>query len=143
MNATRESRLERRYLTETSRQYPAVLAEVPRHEWPREMPPGLERVLRSSTFLVQVYVPKFGARRLSICRTAFGKLRRMGAERNDWAEGITWDDLQRLKREAGYGDQLAVEIFPPDADVVNVANMRHLWILDEPLEFAWQKRSNG
>lgn len=25
-----------------------------------------------------------------------------------------------------------------DKDVVNVANMRHIWVLDEPLVFAWR-----
>jgi hypothetical protein len=30
-------------------------------------------------------------------------------------------------------------VFPPDTDVVNVANMRHLWILAPgTLAFAWR-----
>ena len=34
---------------------------------------------------------------------------------------------------------MAVEVFPADDQVVNVANMRHLWVLPEPLPFAWEK----
>jgi hypothetical protein len=53
-------------------------------------------------------------------------------------DGIGWDDLQRLKGEAGYGEYCAVEIYPPDADVVNVANMRHLFILKSPPAMMWR-----
>jgi len=69
--------------------------------------------------------------RLSVCRTS------LNGER--WQDGISWDDLQRLKRECGYGNADAIEVFPADADVVNVANMRHLWIMAEPIECAWRK----
>jgi len=37
-------------------------------------------------------------------------------------------------------DADAIEIFPADMDVVNVANMRHLWVMAEPVEFAWRKK---
>ena len=55
-----------------------------------------------------------------------------------WKDDITWDELQEIKRQAGYGNQMAVEIYPDDLDIVNVANMRHLWILDEPLPIGWK-----
>lgn len=54
-----------------------------------------------------------------------------------WADGISWDDLQRVKYEIGRGDQWAVEMFPPDDEVTNVANMRHLWIIATP-SFGWR-----
>lgn len=53
-----------------------------------------------------------------------------------WKDGITWDDIHRIKREIGFGDLWAVECFPPDAAVVNVANIRHLWIVPTPA-FGW------
>ena len=70
--------------------------------------------------------------RLSVNRTAI--------EGPRWKEGVSWDELQAIKRQCGYGDHDAVEVFPRDVDVVNVANMRHLWILDpaQPLPFAWR-----
>lgn len=58
----------------------------------------------------------------------------------NWRDGITWDDLQRVKREIGYGDRMAVEIYPPDHDIVNVANMRHLWLIDS-LPFGWKNQA--
>lgn len=87
---------------------------------------------RSREFLVQEFAAlPDGVFRLSVNRTHVdpGSLR--------WVDGITWDDLQRLKREAGYGDREAVEIYPPDRCVVDVANIRHLWILPERMPFSW------
>lgn len=42
---------------------------------------------------------------------------------------LSWEELQEGKRDLGFGDCLAVEIYPPDAEVVNEANIRHLWVL--------------
>jgi len=47
--------------------------------------------------------------------------------------------LQEIKSAVGYGDRDAVEIFPAQKDLVNVANMRHLWIVPESIPFAWRK----
>lgn len=44
-----------------------------------------------------------------------------------------------MKAEIGRGDLFAVEIFPPDVDIVNIANMRHLWVVPaEMVPFAWK-----
>lgn len=56
-----------------------------------------------------------------------------------WRQDIPWEDLQRMKRELGFGGFDALEVYPTDKDVVNVANMRHIWIMDSPVEFAWRK----
>lgn len=110
------------------------LEEIPRALWPesaRDWDPAPVRVLLSKRFLVQQFAPHRGWVRLSICRT-----KKKGAR---WQDGITWDELQQLKREAGWGDADAVEVFPRDQDLVNVANMRHLWIPSERLAFAWRR----
>jgi hypothetical protein len=115
-----------------NRRWGTVLQEVSRDQWPSNAPRGLLRVLRSRSYLVQVYAASEGSPdamlRLSVCRTSVVAGR--------WADGISWDDLQRLKREAGYGDAQAIEIYPPDSDVIDDANMRHLWILTKPLAVA-------
>lgn len=78
--------------------------------------------MRSRDFVVQI-IAGDDTMRLSISRTetdaSTGRLR----------GGISWDDLQRLKAEAGYSDWYAVEVFPPDDKVINEQNMRHLWLL--------------
>lgn len=123
------TRAQRRQLERDNAKQPVTLTEVPRESWP---PGGRQlRVLRSREFLVQVF-PAYGGPfvRLSICRTSLNGDR--------WRDGITWDDLQKIKRECGFGAMDAVEIFPSDKDEVNVANMRHLWIMSDLLPFAWR-----
>lgn len=115
---------------------PAELAEVPESDWP---PPraGVERpiaIWRSRHYLAMLYAaPAFNGievRRLTINRAM---LRRDG----HYEEYIPWDDLQRCKRETGHGHWYAVEVYPRDRDLVAVANMRHLWLLAEPLGIGW------
>ncbi len=110
------------------------LVEVPREEWERRVssvPPGLARVWRSRDWLVQLYDID-GRRRLSIRRT---DMRGDGRA----SDGITWDQLQAIKRECGFGDHWAVEVYPADVDVVDVAAMRHLWLLASAPSFAWRR----
>lgn len=44
-----------------------------------------------------------------------------------------WLDLMRIKDELFGSDLTAVEIFPPRTQVVDQANMTHLWVLPEGL----------
>lgn len=131
-----ERREAERYMREQSKKYPAHLIEIPRDQWPERAPPGLTTALRSRDFLVQVFAAERRPgvlARMSISRTA------LNASGTRWEQGISWDELQRLKAEAGYADFDAVEIYPSAADVVNVANMRHLWVMAEPLPFKWSR----
>lgn len=126
-----------RQFTRENKGRPLHLVEVPRAEWTERMtlhafaPTGsiAVQVFQSREFLLVVW-DQAGTTRLSVMRTDFDI--RTRHQRAD----ITWDDLQRLKSEAGFGDATAVEIYPPDKRVVNVANMRHLFIVDAP-DFMW------
>lgn len=129
-----DRRAAKKYLAQENAKWPAQLKDWPSEEWPSRGAPDVLRVLRSRHFLVQEFRTQAPAIvRLSVNRTAL-------TSDGGWEQDITWEELQRLKREAGYGEFDAVEVFPPDADVVNVANMRHLWILPAgSLAFAWRK----
>ena len=122
---------QRRQLKAENKTWPVALKQIPKAEWPQSYhPPGIKEVWRSRGFLVQVYDDeRSGVERMAICRTEVMS--------GDWAAEISWDDLQRLKRECGRGAKDAVEIYPSDADVVNVANMRHLWIVGI-VPFKWK-----
>ena len=51
--------------------------------------------------------------------------------REDWQGNIGWDELQTIKNLA-FGEEVgAVEIYPPQSEVVNKMNMRHLWVLPD------------
>ena len=90
------------------------------------------RVWRSRFFLAQIFPLIEGGQRLSVCRC---EITREG----DWRADISWQELMDIKAECGFQTDWAVEIFPPNTDVVNVANMRHLWLIDEAPKFAWKK----
>lgn len=92
-------------------------------------------VWASRDYLVQVFAGDVV--RLTVNRTT-------RSPRGDrWADGLSWDELQRIKADVGRGDRWAVEIYPPDEHVVDVANMRHLWLVDEPPAFAWLNNPEG
>ena len=131
---TTTPREQRRQLERENAKRPAVLTEVPRTQWPNGVQqPDCVRVWVSRDYLVQEFAcvdPLVNAR-LSICRTSHNGER--------WDDGVSWEELMRIKREIGYGARDAVEIYPADADVVNVANMRHLWLVAGELAFKWRR----
>jgi hypothetical protein len=93
--------------------------------------PGPIAAWRSNRFLVQLF-NDCGAQRITINRAAIDETT------GRWLDGITWDEIQAIKKQIGFGDRYAVELYPADADVVNVANMRHIWLVDAPA-FAWRR----
>lgn len=95
------------------------------------IPDDVRGMWGSRDHLAVLYADPNGHERLSVNSTVVD--RRTGHFGDD---GLTWDDLMRIKTECGLRDRWAVEVFPPDAEVVNVANMRHLWLIDQP-PYAW------
>ena len=133
MSVLEPTRAERRALEAENRKWPLALRQVPRSEWPPSSVPPERRpieVWRSRDFLVQVFKYSDEVERLSVNRTSHNGER--------FVDGITWGELQNLKSECGRGDKDAVEIFPRDQDVVNVANMRHLWVFATMFPLAWR-----
>jgi len=59
---------------------------------------------------------------------------RLDIQRKDEKDGITWDELQRIKNACGFEDKDAIEFYPKQSDVINTANFRHLYIYDTPLD---------
>ena len=48
--------------------------------------------------------------------------------REDGTDGITWDELQNIKNEVFGKEAWAFEIFPPESELINTRNVRHLWL---------------
>lgn len=130
------TREQRRELKRQNAKWPATLQRLSADQWP-DAPAGMTKtpaqIWWSRYFLVQEFGEKDGIRRLSVARSE------IDAASGRWKDGISWEELQEIKRQIGLGDCMAVEIFPADRDVVNVANMRHLWVLPAPLPFGWRK----
>jgi len=114
-----------------NRRHPATMAVQPKDGWPANTPPGIVEVWRSNKFLAQVYEEGPEVLRVSICRTMLSKY-------GSWEEDISWEELMQIKREIGLANAYAVEVYPQDTDIVNVANMRHLWVLPRPI-IGWRK----
>lgn len=139
----RQIRAAQQHMRRDNSRWTAHLQQVPRTDWMELLATAPQAVLvidvwRSATLLVQVYEPQsltawpHAVQRVSVMRT-------MVDDRGVALDGLTWDDLQRVKHEIGMGDREAVEIFPADINVVAVAHMRHLWILPAAvrLPFSW------
>jgi hypothetical protein len=114
------------------RSWPETLEQVSREDWP-EWPWGggePSEVWRSRRWIVQVFSTRAGS----------GAEERISVRRCDGSPDIGWRDLQAIKAAIGRGAAFAVEAFPSDVDVVDVANMRHLWVIPRP---AWAWRATG
>ena len=53
--------------------------------------------------------------------------------RHDGGTVVAWHDLQRIKDEMGYSEQMAVQVFPAHDEIVDDANLYHLFVLPEAL----------
>lgn len=134
MALRQDIREQQRYIRAQNARFTDELKPVP-EPWPAIYKDGKARALavyRSKQFLVVVF-DENGATRITVNRT-------MIDGSGNWLEGISWDDLQRIKNECGFADKDAIEIYPRKGDEVNVSNMRHLWILDHPIPFAWRAK---
>lgn len=108
------------------------LQQVPETEWPQHcFDPSRIEVWKNNRYLAQVFSEPGGILRVSVNTIIAGKDGR-------WVDGITWEQLMEIKRQVGRGEEYAVEVLPRDTDIVNVANMRHLWILPQPV-CGWQR----
>lgn len=135
------NREERRALNRAAKaraaSYPERLTPLPESEWPssskrlatQQTPPTAVWVSRR--WIVQLYqIPE---------ELGDGVVGRVSVRRTDGKAEVTWYELQEIKREIGFGDRWALEIFPDDASLTDVANMRHLWLLAAPPAFGWKK----
>lgn len=111
------------------------LKELPNNKWGHvQEDPNRIKVFASIDFLVQIFKVNDFVVRVTVNKTMLAG--------DSWQDNIKWEELQEIKAKIGYGDHDAVEIFPKDCDVVNVSNMRHLFVfLNSPyqVDFIWRK----
>lgn len=48
----------------------------------------------------------------------------------------TWWEMQRIKNELAGEEATAVEVYPPQHEVVDGADMFHIWVMPAPLPFS-------
>lgn len=61
--------------------------------------------------------------------TGWGQVDHLAIRRHDNGTALPWADLQRIKDDLAGPDRLAIEVFPPAGQLVDEANLFHLWIL--------------
>lgn len=129
------NRASRQALAAENKNRPKTLTLMPREQWPSDRDPNRLLVLVSQKYLVQIFKEPHDVMRISVNRT---KVKPSG----EWDDNLSWDELMQIKNELGFADEYAVEVYPKEKDVVNVANMRHLWVLPDSLRFfGWHKDS--
>lgn len=55
----------------------------------------------------------------------------------------TWHEMQRIKNELASEDLTAIEIYPPEPEVVDEADMFHIWVLPTDLPFGLHNSKEG
>ena len=100
-------------------------------ELPADAPDDVLRVWGSRDYLATLWLDPNGYQRLSINSTTYDT--RTGR----WADGLTWDELMAVKNQCGFAAQWCVEVYPPKSESVDVASIRHLWLLDDAPGYAW------
>lgn len=118
----------RREMQKEARSRPKVLTEIDISSIPTKGQKPLKSWV-SNKFLVQLYQEE-KAQRLSISKTEIDN-------QGNWIDGITWDEIQAIKNELGFHNCWAVEVYPPIDKVVNVANIRHIFLMNSKPEYAW------
>ena len=105
-----------------------VMANVPGH-------PDIAYVDRKNGVCVQVWgnatpacngTPWEGTLRVAIKHTSAKKPSQAGKRGYD--KPVTWNDMQAIK-DHFWPERIAVEVFPPRDKIVDVADMRWMWVL--------------
>jgi hypothetical protein len=117
--------------------FPAELLAIPKFQWPKgdSYNSQCQGVWRSREYAVFAWMePGKSCLRLTFQKTEIDR------QTGRWRDGLTWDTMMKLKDEAGYGDHWAVEVYPPREHVVDVVNLRHIWLLNEKPDYAWNNK---
>ena len=109
---------------------------VPKTKW-KFFPEKLERVWVSNELLVQLYKESDDLYRMTVSNKEYT----LDKGHPIWKDGISWEDLMAVKKEIGMDAWWGLEAYPPEEFMVNVANMRHIFLQrDKPL-WAWGAKS--
>jgi len=118
-----------------------LMVPLPKLLWPKSenlKDPPIE-VWLSDFAMAQIYAPQEGGQRITVNRLQVERVRDNGEV--IFKGGISWDRLQAIKHQIGFGDRWAVELYPPEDQVINVANMRHLFLTTTP-DFGWKLKND-
>jgi hypothetical protein len=87
-------------------------------------PRGLKKFVANDRFSVQIYEHQ----------TRWGEVLQLLIRPNNGKPVRSWTEFQRIKNELVGSDRLAIEVFPPDSELVDEVNCYHLWVLPQGFE---------
>ena len=118
-----------------NRVYGREMVEVPPSEWPPifAITCRVVNVWRSRDYLAVLYREPSGQLRLSVNSTRRNP-------QGGWKDGITWDELWRIKNECLGSEVWCAEAYPAESCLVCDCNIRHLFVMDGRPEWAWDLR---
>lgn len=64
-------------------------------------------------------------------QSEWGEITHLAIRRLDGNVTRSWADLQRIKNELTGAERTAVEVFPPESELLDGADMFHLFVLEE------------
>lgn len=65
--------------------------------------------------------------------TAWGEILHLLVREHNASADVPWRDLQRIKDDLVEPERTAVQVFPARADLVDQANLYHLWVLPQAM----------
>lgn len=91
------------------------------HHWLNRVEPG---------YIHDAYVNLVMSVQVSTHLTGWGEIVHLWIRRHD-QQPMIWRDMQRVKNELVGEHRVGIEVYPPSTDVIDQANIYHLWILPE------------
>lgn len=107
--------------------------KIPKSQW-KDKSESMKDVYISEDYLIQVHLDYGKFTRILVCSVWYQIKNGVPI----YKDKIPWDDLMDIKNCIGFKDNWFVECYPPVSEVVNVANFRHLFLLDSPPEFRFK-----
>lgn len=98
---------------------------------------GLKRFVSNDLYSVQFYEHS-----CQLC-SQWVKIHHLVIRRHDEGKTIPWASKQRIKNELAGEDATAIEIFPSVENLVDEANVFHLWVLPKSFELPFGLHFSG
>lgn len=107
------------------------LARQPWGRWGRRVFRRLTRSGDGGRWLDGCYLNNRYSVQISALVAGGQEMLHLRVRRHDGAMPRSWADLQRIKDELVGAERVAVQVFPAASELVDEANLAHLWVFPE------------
>lgn len=76
------------------------------------------------------------------CETEWGVVEHLAIRRHDGKADIPWTDKQRIKDDLLGAERVAIEVYPARSELMDSANMYHLWVLPDGFALPFTLRAS-